>query len=329
MGRALPAVSPATALTFAGAPYTSRAVEKAQFIWMDGQLVPWDEANVHVLTHTLHYGLGAFEGIRCYECGDGRSAIFRLQEHIVRLANSARILGLDCPYDIDAMTAACIETVQANGLKECYIRPLIYVGAGEMGLASTSNPIKLSVAVWPWGAYLGDDGLNNGIRVRTSSYTRFHINTLMTKAKAVGHYVNSILASIEARNGGYDESLMLDVDGYAAEGCGENLFIIRDGRVKTPPIATVLEGITRDSAIALLRASGVEVVEERFTRDEIYISDEAFFTGTAAEITPIQSLDDRVIGSGKPGPITRAVQDEYFAAIKGERPGLSDWLTYI
>jgi branched-chain amino acid aminotransferase len=304
-------------------------VEKAQFIWMDGQLVPWDEANVHVLTHTLHYGLGAFEGIRCYECSDGRSAIFRLKDHIVRLNNSARILGLQCPYDVPTMIDACIETVKANQLKECYIRPLLYVGAGEMGLAATANPIRLSVAVWPWGAYLGDAGLDNGIRVRTSSYQRFHINSLMTKAKAVGHYINSILASIEARDAGYDESLMLDVDGYAAEGCGENLFIIRDGRVKTPPIATVLEGITRSSAIEILRAKDVEVVEERFTRDEVYIADEAFFTGTAAEVTPISSLDNRTIGSGKPGPITRSVQDEYFAAIKGERPDRSDWLTYI
>jgi branched-chain amino acid aminotransferase len=304
-------------------------VEKAQFIWMDGELVPWDEANVHVLTHTLHYGLGAFEGIRCYECGDGRSAIFRLDEHVKRLWNSARILGLESPYDVAAMRQACLETVRANKLKECYIRPLLYVGAGEMGLAATSNPIRLSVAVWPWGSYLGDDGLNNGIRVRTSSYQRFHINSLMTKAKAVGHYINSILASIEARNAGYDESLMLDVDGYAAEGCGENLFIVRDGRVKTPPIATVLEGITRSSAIELLERRGVKVVEERFTRDEIYICDEAFFTGTAAEITPIRSLDDRSVGEGKPGPITKAVQEDYFAAIKGERPELSDWLTYI
>lgn len=318
-----------TALTFTGATYTSRAVEKAQFIWMDGTLVPWDDANVHVLTHTLHYGVGAFEGIRCYECVDGRSAIFRLQDHIKRLWNSARILGLDSPYDIDAMVAACIETVRANGLKECYIRPLIYVGAGEMGLAAITNPIRLSVAVWPWGAYLGDDGLTNGIRVRTSSFQRFHVNSLMTKAKAVGQYINSILASMEARNGGYDESLMLDVDGYAAEGCGENLFIVRDGRVKTPPIATVLEGITRASAIELLARSGLRVVEERFTRDEIYISDEAFFTGTAAEITPIRSLDERMIGDGKPGPITKNLQNEYFAAIKGERQELSNWLTYL
>jgi branched-chain amino acid aminotransferase len=304
-------------------------VDKGKFIWMDGELVAWDEANVHVLTHTLHYGLGAFEGIRCYRCADGRSAIFRLQEHIERLWQSTRILGLKPPYDVAAMSAACVETVRANELDECYIRPIVYIGAGEMGLAAISNPIHLSVAAWPWGAYLGDDGLNNGIRVRTSSFQRFHVNTLLTKAKAVGHYINSILASIEARSGGYDESLMLDVDGYAAEGCGENLFIVRDGRVKTPPIATVLEGVTRSSAITLLESAGHSVVEERFTRDEIYIADEAFFTGTAAEITPIRSLDDRQIGQGKPGPITQRIQADYFAAIRGERAELSHWLTYL
>ncbi|RMD82687.1 MAG: branched-chain amino acid transaminase [Candidatus Dadabacteria bacterium] len=296
---------------------------------MDGELVPWDEARVHVLTHTLHYGLGAFEGLRCYQCRDGRSAIFRLRDHMVRLWQSTRILGIEPPYNVDEMCQACIETVRANELRECYIRPLVYVGEGEMGLAATNNPVRMSVAAWPWGSYLGDDGLRNGIRVRTSSFQRFHVNTLLTKAKAVGHYVNSILASLEARTAGYDESLMLDVDGYAAEGCGENLFIVRDGRVKTPPIGTILEGITRRSVIELLRAAGVEVVEERFTRDEIYIADEAFFTGTAAEVTPIRSLDDRTIGNGKPGPITRRLQEDYFAVIKGERPEYQDWLTYV
>jgi branched-chain amino acid aminotransferase len=304
-------------------------MDKARFIWMDGELVPWDEAQVHVLTHTLHYGVGAFEGIRCYRCEDGRSAVFRLHEHIVRLWQSARILAMKSQYDVEAMEKACLDTIRANELEACYIRPLLFVGDGEMGLAAPGNPIRLSVAVWPWGSYLGDDGLQNGIRVRTSSFQRYHVNTFMTKAKAVGHYVNSILASLEARSAGYDESLMLDVDGYAAEGCGENLFIVRNGRVKTPPIATVLEGVTRNSAIELLRKAGHEVVEERFTRDEVYIADEAFFTGTAAEITPIRSLDDRQIGEGKPGPITRAVQDEYFAVIKGRREEYSHWLTYL
>ena len=304
-------------------------VEKAKQIWMDGRLVAWDDAKVHVLTYTLHYGVGAFEGIRCYRCTNGRSAIFRLKEHAERLWQSVRILGIESPYTAQDIAKACVDTVRANELTECYIRPLIYVGEGEMGLAAFRNPIHLAVAAWPWGAYLGDEGLKNGIRVRTSSFQRYHVNTLMTKSKAVGHYVNSILASMEARSGGYDEALMLDVDGYAAEGCGENLFIVRDGRVKTPPIATVLEGVTRSSAMRLLREHGIEVVEERFTRDEVYIADEAFFTGTAAEITPIRSLDDRTIGAGKPGPVTQQLQKDYFAVIRGERRELESWLSYV
>ncbi|MFT4571616.1 MAG: branched-chain amino acid aminotransferase [Hyphomicrobiaceae bacterium] len=305
-------------------------MEKARYIWMDGELVGWDDATVHVLTHTLHYGVGAFEGIRCYKGTDGRSAVFRLREHIVRLAQSCHILGLPTPYDVDTMVDACLATIRANELDECYIRPLVYVGYGEMGLAATvDNPVRLSIATWPWASYLGADGLANGIRVHTSSFARFPVNSMMTKAKACGHYVNSILASVEARRGGYDEALMLDVDGYAAEGCGENLFVIRDGRVKTPPIATVLEGITRNTAMDLLRDTGTEVTEERFTRDEIYISDEAFMTGTAAEVTPMASLDDRNIGTGKPGPITKKLQEEYFAVIRGERPRYASWLTYL
>ncbi|MFQ5477793.1 MAG: branched-chain amino acid transaminase [Candidatus Binatia bacterium] len=304
-------------------------MEKAELIWMDGALVPWDEARVHVLSHTLHYGLGVFEGIRCYRCEDGQSRIFRLNEHVTRLEQSAQILGMDNPWRADAVVSACLETVKANRLEECYLRPLLFIGEGEMGLAAAGNPVHLSVAVWPWGAYLGEDGLSNGIRVKTSSFQRYHVNSLMTKAKAVGHYVNSILASVEARNAGYDESLMLDVDGYAAEGCGENLFIARGGRVKTPPIATILEGITRDTAITLLRARGIEVVEERFTRDEVYIADEAWLTGTAAEITPIASLDDRRVGPGKPGPITLKLQEEFFEIIKGKRSGYEHWLTTV
>ncbi|MFN2374939.1 MAG: branched-chain amino acid transaminase [Candidatus Binatia bacterium] len=305
-------------------------MEKGKSIWMNGTLVPWDDARVHVLTHTLHYGLGAFEGIRCYEATGGRSAVFRLREHIVRLVQSCDILAIESPYTVDELVEACLATIRANELKACYIRPLVYVAEGEMGLGSAMvNPIHVSIAVWPWGSYLGAEGLANGIRVRTSSFQRMHVNTLMTKAKAVGHYVNSILASVEARRGGYDESLMLDVDGYAAEGCGENLFIVRDGRVKTPPIATVLEGITRATAIDLLRADGVTVVEERFTRDEIYIADEAFLTGTAAEITPMASLDDRRVGAGKPGPITKRLQEIYFQVIRGEKPEYSRWLSWL
>lgn len=304
-------------------------MDKAEYIWMDGALVPWDEAKVHVLSHTLHYGFGAFEGIRCYLCDDGRSAVFRLHEHIRRLCQSVHILGIASPYAEAAIAEACLETIRANGLKECYIRPLIYVADGEMGLAATDNPIGVSVATWRWGSYLGEEGLANGIRVSTSSFQRFHVNTLMTKAKAVGHYVNSILASIEARNAGYDEALMLDVDGYAAEGCGENLFVVRDGAIKTPPIATVLEGVTRNTAFVLLKEAGYEVTEQRFTRDEVYIADEAFFTGTAAEVTPIRSLDDRSVGADGPGPITKRLQQDYFAVTKGRRAEHSEWLTYV
>jgi len=304
-------------------------MDKAEYIWMDGALVPWDEAKVHVLSHTLHYGFGAFEDIRCYLCDDGRSAVFRLHEHIRRLCQSVHILGIASPYAEAAIAEACLETIRANGLKECYIRPLIYVADGEMGLAATDNPIGVSVATWRWGSYLGEEGLANGIRVSTSSFQRFHVNTLMTKAKAVGHYVNSILASIEARNAGYDEALMLDVDGYAAEGCGENLFVVRDGAIKTPPIATVLEGVTRNTAFVLLKEAGYEVTEQRFTRDEVYIADEAFFTGTAAEVTPIRSLDDRSVGADGPGPITKRLQQDYFAVTKGRRAEHSEWLTYV
>ncbi len=305
-------------------------MEKARYIWMNGDLVAWDEARVHVLTHTLHYGLGAFEGIRCYKLEDGGSGVVRLREHLVRLEQSCKILAIQCPYSVDEMVEACLVTVRENGLEECYLRPLVYVAAGEMGLmASATNDIHMSVAAWPWGSYLGDDGLANGIRVVTSSFQRYHVNSLMTKAKACGHYVNSILASVEARRGGYDEALMLDVDGYAAEGCGENLFIVRDGRVKTPPIATVLEGITRNAAIEILRDQCVEVVEERFTRDEVYIADEAFMTGTAAEVTPVRSLDERAVGNGAPGPVTKALQEEYFATIRGLRPDREHWLTRL
>jgi branched-chain amino acid aminotransferase len=296
---------------------------------MDGELVDWDDAQVHVLSHSLHYGLGVFEGIRCYRCDDGSSAVFRLDDHARRLRDSAHILSLDCPWSQDEIATACLDTIKANGLKECYIRPLLFLGEGEMGLAATSNKVHLSIAVWPWGAYLGDDAIKNGIRLKTSSLQRYTVNSFMTKAKATGQYINSILASREAANSGYDEALLLDVDGFVAEGCGENLFMARGGRVKTPNIATVLEGITRDTVITLLRDQGVELVEERFTRDEIYIADEAWFTGTAAEITPIASLDDRKVGPGKPGPITKALQETFFAVIRGKQPSYEHWLTRV
>jgi branched-chain amino acid aminotransferase len=304
-------------------------MQKTEHIWMDGEFVAWDDARVHVLTHTLHYGLGAFEGIRCYRGDDGKSAIFRLREHTARLLASAHIVGMRVPFSQAEIEAACVETVRINGLEECYIRPLVFVGEGEMGLAAVDNPIRVSIVAWPWGSYLGDEGVRNGIRVKTSSFQRSHVNTLMTKAKIVGHYVNSILASIEARRGGYDEAMLLDTEGYVAECSGENIFIVRQGRVKTTPLTSVLPGITRDTVLTLLRDRGMGCEEARFTRDEIYIAEEAFLTGTAAEVTPIRQLDDRQVGSGRPGPITRELQDEYRRIIRGGNPEYGEWLTTV
>jgi len=303
-------------------------MQKGERIWLDGQLVAWEAAQVHVLTHTLHYGLGVFEGIRCYECHDGRSAIFRLREHIDRLYGSAHILDLPIPYPRDAIMTACVETVRANRLRECYIRPLVFMGDGEMGLAA-QPPTRVAIAAWPWGAYLGDEGMRNGIRVKTSSFARFHPNTLLTKSKAVGHYVNSILASREARSAGYDEALLLDVDGYVSEASGENIFIVADGVVKTTPLPTVLSGITRHAILRVLADMGTPVREERFTRDEIYLADEAFFTGTAAEVTPIRELDGRRIGDGRPGTMTRRLQETFFAMVRGRDDRYRSWLAYV
>lgn len=296
---------------------------------MDGKLVPWEQARVHVLTHTLHYGLGVFEGVRCYQCRDGRSAIFRLSEHTARLLASAHIMGLEVPFSLEEINAACVETVRVNRLKECYIRPLVFIGEGEMGLAAVTNPIHVCIVVWPWGSYLGDEGVRNGIRVKTSSFQRFHVNTLMTKAKVVGHYVNSILASVEARKSGYDEALLLDPDGFVSECSGENIFIVRQGKVKTPPLTSVLPGITRATVIQLLRDRRIEISEERFTRDEIYIADEAFLTGTAAEVTPFRELDDRRVGDGRPGPITRDLQADFTRITRGAEPRYAEWLTVV
>jgi branched-chain amino acid aminotransferase len=305
-------------------------VEKTDRIWLDGRFVAWEDATVHVLTHTLHYGLGVFEGIRCYEGrAGGPSAIFRLDEHIRRLYASAHVLGLTIPVGADAMAAACVETVRVNRLASCYIRPLVFVGAGEMGLRATTNPIRVAIIAWPWGSYLGEEGLRKGIRVKTSSFQRFHVNTLMTKAKAVGHYVNSILANQEACRAGYDEALLLDTDGFVAEGSGENVFVVRDAVTKTTPLMSILPGITRDTAITLLRDLGRTVVEQRFTRDEIYIADEAFFTGTAAEVTPVRELDDRGVGTGEPGPVTRQLQEIFFRVVRGEERRYQAWLTPV
>ena len=299
-------------------------------IWMDGKLVPWNEATVHVLTHTLHYGVGTFEGIRCYADAEGRSAVFRLSEHVERLFDSAHILGLEIPFSHDDIASACLEAVRANDLEECYIRPLVFVGEGDRGLHARTNPVRMSIAAWAWGAYLGEEGLLKGIRVRTSSFQRFHVNTLMTKAKAVGTYLNSILAGQEVWALGYDEALLLDTDGYVAEGPGENIFVVRRGTVKTPPVSSsLLPGITRDTALTLLREMDAPLVEERITRDEVYLADEVFFTGTAAEVTPIREVDDRNIRGETPGPLTRELKARFDAVIKGTDPKHRDWLTYV
>jgi branched-chain amino acid aminotransferase len=303
-------------------------MKKTERIWFDGKMVPWDEAQVHVLTHTLHYGLGVFEGIRCYECHDGRSAIFRLREHVDRLYGSAHVLDLPVPFPRTQLMDACVETVRTNGLRECYIRPIVFMGDGDMGLGART-PSRVAVAAWAWGAYLGDEGLKNGIRVKTSSFARFHPNTLLTKSKAVGHYVNSILASREVRAAHYDEALLLDVDGYVSEASGENIFIVSDGLVKTPPLPTILGGITRHAVLQMLADLGVPTREERITRDEVYLADEAFFTGTAAEVTPIRELDDRRIGEGTPGPMTRRLQDLFFSVVRGREDRYRSWLTFV
>jgi branched-chain amino acid aminotransferase len=298
-------------------------------IWMNGEMVNWHEANVHVLTHTLHYGLGVFEGIRFYKTPEG-PGIFRLEEHVKRLYDSCKICRLEIPYGFDTLMDAHVETVRVNGLEDGYIRPVVYLKEGPMGLLVTDDhPVGVFIATWAWGAYLGEDGLKNGIRTKIASFARNHVNAMMTKAKVNGAYVNSILAKREAVQAGYDETIMLDTDGYVSEGSGENLFIIRDGRIKTTSLTSILNGITRDTVFRLAGELGYEVVEDRFTRDELYIADEAFFTGTAAEITPIREVDDRTIGTGKPGPVTKAIQDAYFKAVHGESEKHKGWITVV
>lgn len=295
---------------------------------MDGKLVDWDKAQVHVLTHTLHYGLGMFEGIRCYKTDKG-SAIFRLEEHVDRLFASAHIFSIEIPYSRKEIRDAIIKTIKVNNLRECYIRPLVYIGYGAMGLYPKGNPISVAIAAWPWGAYLGDEGIDKGIRIQVSSFTRHHVNSSMTRAKVCGYYVNSQIAKKEAIMGGYDEAVLLDPEGYVSEGSGENIFIVRNGQIKTTPLTTILEGITRDSIIKIARDNRIPVVEERFTRDEIYIADEAFFTGTAAEVTPIREIDNRKIGIGSRGTITKKLQSIFFDVVKGKNKKYESWLTRI
>ncbi|NIO05489.1 MAG: branched-chain amino acid transaminase [Proteobacteria bacterium] len=301
-------------------------VEKMEKIWMDGELIDWDEAKVHILTHTFHYGFGVFEGIRCYQCHDGSSAVFRLGDHIERLFHSALIAGIEIPFSEEGIFEACKETLRANDLAEGYIRPIVFVGEGVMGVHPGDNPIRVSIITWPWGAYLGEEALKKGIRVKISSFTRHHVNVMMTKAKICGNYVNSVLAKREAVGRGYDEAVMLDTEGYVSEGSGENLFIVRKGRLKTTPLTSILDGITRDSVLRIAGDSGIETTEEKFTRDELYAADEAFFTGTAAEVTPIREVDDRAIGDGVTGPVTRKLQSIFFDVVRGRKKKYEEWL---
>ncbi|SDF04210.1 branched-chain amino acid transaminase [Desulfovibrio legallii] len=301
-------------------------MQTTEYIWFDGKMLPSDQARVHVLTHALHYGSAIFEGIRAYACADGKSAVFRLEDHCKRLLNSAKILRMEVPYSAEQLAQACVETLQANKLKEGYIRPLSFVGYGEMGVYPGNNPVQTIVAVWPWGAYLGAEALEKGIRIKTSSFARSHVNTAMSKAKASGNYINSILAKVEAKEDGYDEAIMLDTNGFVSEATGENVFIVRDGIIKTTPWTSILGGITRDSIMALARDLGYTVEEQQFTRDEFYIADEAFFSGTAAEITPIRELDHRQIGVGHAGPVTKHLQQEFFKIVKGQNPKYASWL---
>ena len=302
---------------------------KTEKIWFDGKLVDWEDAKVHVLAHGLHYGTGYFEGIRCYALADGRSAVFRLKEHIRRLADSGKILGFPLPYSVSELEQATLEVIRANKLKECYIRPLAFLGFGEMGVYAPHNPVNVCISVWPWGAYLGDEGLRNGIRAKISSFARHHVNVMMTKSKATGNYVNSVLAKAEAKRAGYDEAIMLDVDGYVSEASGENIFMVRGGKVKTTPLTSILPGITRDSIVTIAGDKGYKVIEERFTRDDLYTADEAFLTGTAAELTPIREVDDRQIGAGSRGPVTADIQQAFFDVIKGKDAKYQEWLAYV
>jgi branched-chain amino acid aminotransferase len=298
-------------------------------IWMDGQMVEWRDAKIHVLTHTLHYGCGAFEGVRAYNTVDG-TAIFRLREHTERLFNSAKILRMKIPFSFDEVCQAQIDVVKANKLESCYLRPLTWIGDQKLGVSPKGNTIHLMVAAWAWGAYLGEEGLRRGIRVKTSSYTRHHVNITMTQAKAVSNYSNSILANMEATEDGYDEALLLDSSGFVSEGAGENIFVIKGGVVYTPDLsAGALNGITRNTVFAICKDLGLDVVQKRITRDEVYISDEAFFTGTAAEVTPIRELDRIELGAGERGPITGKIQAAFFDIVNGRNPKYAEWLSKV
>ena len=299
------------------------------FIWKDGELIPWRDATTHVLTHSLHYGMAVFEGLRAYKQHDGSTAIFRLPEHTRRMYDSAKIFLMDIPYSEEELMAAQKQVVKANQLESCYIRPLIYFGSEKLGVSTVGCSVHVTIAAWPWGAYLGEDGIAKGIRVKTSSFMRHHINVTMCRAKASGNYMNSILANREATMNGYDEAILLDVNGYVAEGAGENIFIVKDGVLIEPMVTSGLMGITRRSIIDLARDLGIPFESRLLTRDDLYLADEVFFTGTAAEVTPIREVDDRKVGSGSRGPITEKLQTAFFDVVAGRNPKYTHWMARV
>lgn len=305
-------------------------VEKLQKIWLDGELVSWDQGQVHLLTHSLHYGLGAFEGIRCYKRADGKSYIFRLREHIDRLFDTCKMVLLQPKFTREQVSRACADTLKANGLEEGYLRPIVFLGEGAMGIYAPDNPVRTSVIAWKWGAYLGEEALKNGIRTKISSFARHHVNISLAKAKMMGQYTNSVLAKREAKLGGYDEAIMLDTNGYVSEGTGENIFVVRKGRILTPDLSSsILEGITRETVMTLARELGYTVEEGRITRDQLWLADEVFLTGTAAEITPVREVDNRPIGEGVVGPITKKLQAKFFDVVRGSDTSHPEWLTAL
>ncbi len=305
-------------------------VDKLKTIWMDGEFVDWDDARVHILTHSMHYGLGAFEGIRAYKRAGGETAIFRLRDHVQRLMDSCRLVMMKPQVSPEAIELACAEILRKNDMEDGYLRPLVWVGDGAMGVYAPDNPIRTSVMAWRWGAYLGAEALDRGIRTRISSWARHHVSVSLAKGKIVGQYTNSVLAKRDAKAAGFDEAILLDVHGYVSEGSGENIFIVKNGRLYTPPLhASILAGITRDTILNLAREEGIPVFEEMITRDQLYLADEAFFTGTAAEVTPIREVDFRAIGAGTRGPITQRLQARYFDIVKGTDSSHPEWLTRV
>ncbi len=303
---------------------------ESQYAWMNGKIIPFAQATTHVSAFTLHYGVAAFEGIRCYKRADGRSAVFRLREHIERLIGSMKVCGNQVPFSVEQIEDACLDVLRQNKLAEAYLRPLVYAGPGSLGLGAKDAPIEAVVIAFPWGAYLGDEAITKGIRAHVSTYVRGHVNNVMSKAKLSGQYINSVLAKREAQHHGYDEAIMLDADGRVAEGTGENIFAIHKGRIYTPPLdMPILEGITRDAVITLAKQEGFEVVEQSFTRDFLYQVSEVFFTGTACEVTPVREIDGRTIGAGMPGPVTRKLQAAFTSVVKGPGEPRPDWLRYL